>query len=100
MYGEIKQKRVKFKLDIGDTVRIAKHRMIFREAYKSGWSEERFKFCDCLIRHPPVNIFGGFESRTTERVFHEYELQKRREKDYLFMVNKILRRWKENCKLQ
>ena len=100
LYGDLKQKRVTFKLEIGDTVRIATHRMIFRKGYESGWSEELFKIKERVLRHPPVYILEDLNREPLKGSFYEYELQKVRMRDDLFIVNKILRRRKKNGKLQ
>ena len=73
--------------------------MIFRKGYESGWSDELFKIKKRVLRHSPVCISEDLNQEALKGSFWDYELQKVRIHDDLF-INKILRRRKKNGKLQ
>ena len=53
LYGKMvntKKKRCVF--NIGNTVRVSKHKLIFEKGYETNWTEELFIVTECVPRNP------------------------------------------------
>jgi hypothetical protein len=79
------------KLNVGDTVRIAKEKKHFAKGYESNWSEEIFKVTR-VIRHPiPVYEVQDLAGEVIDGTFYEGELQKVIvPKNKVYKIEKIL----------
>jgi hypothetical protein len=91
---------LKWKFDIGDTVRISKYKHIFEKGYSQNWTDELFKITE---RHPTYPVTYGLTDLAGESIkgkFYEQELQKVAKTDDVYRVEKILKTRKRNGQVQ
>jgi len=83
---------VKFKFEVGETVRINKLKRLFDKGYyTANWSEEIFTISRRFPRVPPVYTLKDYSNEEIEVMFYEKELQK---------IEKILKQRKRNGKTE
>ena len=85
-----KPKRLSWKFDVGDTVRISGTRRVFNKGYRGNWSEEHFKVVDRYATDPPTYGLQDLMKEPIKGKFYREELQKVADKD-VFKVEKVLR---------
>ena len=92
LYGPLlKSKQPLFKFDVGDKVRISKHKHIFVKGYLPNFTEEIFTVTKCIARDPPVYRLQDYNGEDIEGVFYEHELVKTIKEDEIFKIEKILK---------
>ncbi|HSN23007.1 MAG TPA: chromo domain-containing protein, partial [Methylomicrobium sp.] len=95
-----KPKTLKYKYDVGDTVRISIKRQLYDKSYMGHWSEELFTVS---ARHPTEPVTYGIKDLAGEDIkgkFYEPELQKVVETDRVYIVEKILKTRKRAGKIE
>lgn len=93
-YSNIKvldPKRVKFQ--VGDPVRISRHRHVFSKMYTPNWSNEVFTVAKIQNTFPRTYILQDSQKENVLGGFYEYELHKVKHPD-VYLVEKIIRRRK------
>ena len=78
-YGEyLRTKKRRHKYRVGDKVRIAAFRHVFRKSYKhKTFTDEVFEIIDCLDTHPPMyRLRDTDKGELIEGTFYETELQR------------------------
>ena len=91
LYGK-QSAPTKYKVKVGDQVKISKHKRIFQKGYLPSWTEETFTIAQRIPRDPPVYRLKEADGDFIQGTFYEPELQKVLEKpDHLFRIEKILK---------
>ena len=96
LYGGDVQKRVRFKFQVGDRVRISKAKRIFEKSYLPNFTEEMFTIYKRFARQVPVYKLKDDAGEILDGAFYEPELQKVIKNDDVYRVEKILRKRKRN----
>ena len=96
LYGGDEQKRVRFKFQVGDRVRISKAKRIFEKSYLPNFTEEMFTIYKRFARQVPVYKLKDDAGEIVDGAFYEPELQKVIKNDDVYRVEKILRKRKPN----
>ena len=91
LYGNDVEKRVRFKFQVGDRVRISK---VKRKSYLPNFTEEMFTVYKRVARQVPVYKLKDDAGEILDGTFYEPELQKIIKNDYVYRVEKILRKRK------
>ena len=94
LYGKKVKNRlnaVKYRLQVGDQVRISKERRVFKKSYLPSWTEEIFTVAKRIPRSPPVYRLKDYDGELIEGVFYGNELQKVVKTDDVFKVEKVLK---------
>ena len=92
LYGNESSKPVKFKLNIGDQVRISKTRRTFKKGYLPNWTEEVFTVSKHVPQRPTVYKIADYDGEKLAGTFYEQELQKvTKTHDNFYRVEKILK---------
>jgi hypothetical protein len=91
---------IKFKCNIGDTVRISKLKKHFEKGYMPNWSEEIFTVHERFSRNPPVYTLKDFSGEKIEGVFYEKEIQKIDNNQTYYVVESVLKTRKRNGKTE
>jgi transposase InsO family protein len=76
MYAPDENEVIRFKLEIGDKVRISKVKNIFGKGYTPNWTEEIFIITEKIAKTPPVYKIKDLNNQSIEGVFYENQLQK------------------------
>jgi hypothetical protein len=87
---------VKFKFDIGDKVRIAQYKHVFKKGYLPTFTQEIFTITDRIARHPPVYKIKDWDSEPVVGIFYETELVKVVKTDNIYRIETILMTRKRN----
>ena len=97
LYGGRIKGESKYKLKVGDHVRISMLARPFKKGYLPGWTDEIFKVTHRVPRTPPVYRLADLMGEPLQGTFYTEELQKvrAREDDY-FPIEKILKTRKRN----
>ena len=92
MYGVVQKtpRKVKFKFQIGDQVRISKQRRTFKKGYLPSWTEELFVVTKRIARDPPVYRMKDLMGEDIKGIFYGKELQKVLKTDDVFRVEKVV----------
>ena len=92
MYGVVQKtpRKVKFKFQIGDQVRISKQRRTFKKGYLPSWTEELFVVTKRIARDHPVYRLKDLMGEDIEGIFYGKELQKVLKTDDVFRVEKVV----------
>ena len=96
LYGSDVQKRVRFKFQVGDRVRISKVKRLFEKSYLPNFTEEMFTIYKRFARQVPVYKLKDDAGEILDGTFYEPELQKVIKNDDVYRVEKILRKRKRN----
>ena len=96
LYGSDVQKRVRFKFEVGDRVRISKVKRLFEKSYLPNFTEEMFTVYKRFARQVPVYKLNNDAGEILDGTFYESELQKVIKNDDVYRVEKILRKRKSN----
>ena len=90
--------KIKFKLKVGDKVRISKHKKIFEKGYTPNWSQEVFIITERIPRNPPVYKIKDLLDEPISGIFYEKELQKISNDEIIYKIEKVLRSRTRNNK--
>jgi len=89
---ELKSKQIKYKFNLGDQVKISKHKQIFEKGYLSSWTEETFTIAQRLPRDLPAYRLREADGYFIQGTFYKHELRKVIETpDHLLRVEKVLK---------
>ena len=94
LYGNDVEKRVRFKFQVGDRVRISKVKRMFEKSYLPNFTEEMFTVYKRMARQVPVYKLKDDAGEILDGTFYEPELQKIIKNDHVYRVEKILRKRK------
>lgn len=94
LYGDDVDKRVQFKFQVGDRVRISKVKRLFEKSYLPNFTEEMFTIHKRFARQVPVYKLKDDAGEILDGTFYEAELQKVIKKDDVYRVVKVLRKRK------
>ena len=94
LYGNDVEKRVRFKFQVGDRVRISKVKRMFEKSYLPNFTEEMFTVYKRMARQVPVYKLKDDAGEILDGTFYEPELQKIIKNDDVYRVEKILRKRK------
>ena len=94
LYGSDVQKRVRFKFQVGDRVRISKVKWMFKKSYLPNYTEEMFTIYKRFARQVPVYKLKDDAGEILDGTFYEPEIQKIIKNDDVYRVEKILRKRK------
>ena len=100
MYGNYVNKRVRFKLAVGDRVRISKAKRLFEKSYLPNFTEELFTVYKRMARQVPVYKLKDDAGEILGGTFYETELQKIIKNGDIYRVEKILRKRKRKGVLE
>ena len=89
LYKPKSTKKIKWKFQVGDTVRISGTRRAFQKGYRENWTEEVFKVHDRYPTDPPTYGLTDYGGEKIKGKFYTEELQKV-VKD-VFRVEKVLK---------
>ena len=95
LYGDINVKRkrkVKYKFDINDQVRISKMKRKFEKGYLPNFSKEIFTISKQIPRDPPVYKLKDYDGEELEGTFYAEELQIVIKDDDVYEVEEILKK--------
>ena len=96
LYDAGLNKRVRFKFNVGDQVRISKMKRTFEKGYLPGWTEEIFTISKRISRRPPVYQLKDYNDEELEGTFYESELQEVKKEDGVYKVEKIIKQRKRH----
>jgi hypothetical protein len=87
---------VKYKFEIGDKVRIAEYKHVFKKGYLPNFTQEIFTITERLNRKPPVYRIQDYNQEPISGIFYEQELVKviSEGSDQVYKIEKILRKRK------
>ena len=94
LYGSDVQKRVRFKFQVGDRIRISKVKRMFEKFYLPNYTDEMFTIYKRFTRQVPVYKLKDDAGEILEGTFYEPELQKIIKNDDAYHVEKIFRKRK------
>ena len=94
LYGSDLQKRVRFKFQVGDRVRISKVKRIFEKSYLPNFTEELFTVYKRFAHQLPVYKLKDDTGEILDGTFYEPELQKIIKNDDIYRVEKVIRKRK------
>ena len=94
LYGSNEQKRVRFKFQVGDRVRISKVKRMFEKSYCPNYMEEMFTIYKRFALQGPVYKLKDDGGEILEGTSYEPELQKIIKND-VYCIEKILRNRKQ-----
>ena len=94
LYGNDVDKRVRFKFQVGDRVRISKVKRMFEKSYLPNFTEEMFTIYKRFARQVPVYKLKDDAGEILDGTFYEAELQKVIKEDDVYRVEKVLRKRK------
>ncbi len=80
-----------FKFDIGDKVRIAQHKHVFKKGYLPNFTEEIFTIVERLARRPPVYKVKDWNGDPIIGIFYQWELVKVVKPDEIYKIEKVLK---------
>ena len=95
LYGNDVDKRVRYKFQVGDRVRISKVKRMFEKSYLPNYTEEMFTIYKRFARQvPAVYKLKDDAGEILDGTFYEAELQKVIKEDDVYRVEKVLRKRK------
>ena len=94
LYGNDVEKRVRFKFQVGDRVRISKVKRMFEKSYLPNFTEEIFTVYKRMARQVPVYKLKDDAGEIIDGTFYEPELQRKFKDDDVHRVEKIFRKRK------
>ncbi len=94
LYGDIRPKRVTYKYEVGDSVRISRAKAVFEKGYVINWTEEIFTIAKRIPRDPVVYKIKDYKGEVLEGLIYEAELQKVTPKTHedTYVVEKVLQK--------
>ena len=94
LYGNDVDKRVRYKFQVGDRVRINRVKRMFEKSYLPNYTEEMFAIYKRFARQVPVYKLKDDAGEILDGTFYEAELQKVIKENDVYRVEKILRKRK------
>ena len=94
LYAHDVDKRVRYKFQVGDRVRISKVKRMFEKSYLPKFTEEMFTIYRRFARQVPVYKLKDDAGEILDGTFYEAELQKVIKEDDVYRVEKVLRKRK------
>ena len=94
LYGNDVDKRVRYKFQVGDRIRISKVKRMFEKSYHPNFTEEMFTIYKRFARQVPVYKLKDDAGEILDGTFYEAELQKVIKEDDVYRVEKVLRKRK------
>jgi len=94
-----KPKRVRYKFELNDTVRISGARRTFDKGYRGNWSQELFKVSTRYPTEPPTYGLTDQADETIKGKFYAQELQKVKPKD-VYKIERVIRTRKRGGKTE
>jgi len=91
IYGPLEQPEIKFKLSVGDKVRVSKYRGPFKKGYLPNFTEEIFIVTDRSATRPPTYTIKDLGSEPVLGIYYEQELAKVVKPDEIYKIEKILK---------
>ena len=85
---------IKYKFQVGDSVRIIKYKHVFDKGYLPNWTEEIFTIAKQVPHSQPVYHIKDYQDVPIEGTFYEAELQKvpKPAADATYVVEEVLKR--------
>jgi hypothetical protein len=93
LYGS-DSKPIEFKFEVGDKVRVTKHRGPFKKGYLPNFTEEIFTVSERLARYPPVYRIKDYLSESVIGIYYEHELIKVAKPEEIYKIESILKKRK------
>ena len=90
LYGDL-DKKAKFNFEIGDRVRIAKHKHAFKKGYLPNFTQEIFTIMERIARNPPVYKLQDLAGETIVGIFYEPELVKVLSTGDIYLIEKVIK---------
>lgn len=93
LYGDLwtKPRKLKFKFNVGDKVRISIEKGAFGRGYLGNWSEEIFTVTKRFPRVPPVYGLSDWNGKEISGVFYNQQLQRITiDPDKFYIIEKVL----------
>ena len=90
LYGQ-KLPEPDFKFNIGDKVRIAQYKHVFKKGYLPNFTQEIFTVVKQLGRYPPVYQIEDLNSEAITGIFYEHELVKVVKPEEIYKIEKIIK---------
>lgn len=87
---------LKWKFNVGDTVRISKFKNIFAKGYMPNWTEEIFTIFNRYSTYPVTYGLRDLADEEIAGKFYEQELQLITKHDDVFLVEKVLKTRRRN----
>jgi hypothetical protein len=100
LYPPKRATKVKWKYNVGDTVRLAKGKREFRKGYLPGWTREIFKISERVPTNPPVYHLIDEAKDKVKGKFYAEELQAINKSDDVFRIEKVIRTRRKLGKIQ
>ena len=94
LYGNDVDKRVRYKFQVGDRVRISKVKRMLEKSYLLNFTEEMFTIYQRFARQVPVYKLKDDAGEILDGTFYEAELQKVIKENDVYRVEKVLRKRK------
>ena len=94
------KRKPKWKLIVGDKVRISKGKRVFKKGYLPNWTDEIFTVKHRYPTDPATYGIEDYGGESIKGKFYEYELQKVIKDDDVYDVERILKTRKVNGKVQ
>mgnify|MGYP001374647425 CR=1 FL=1 len=92
---------LKYRYDIGDRVRIVKHKHVFQKGYLPNWTEEVFVIADRCPTYPVTYGLKDLAGEDISGKFYEQEIQKvSKSDDDVYDIEKVLKTRKRNGKVE
>ena len=92
------KKKLKFKFNIGDKVRISEERKEFKKGYLASWSEEIFTIVTRNPSDPVTYEIADYSGEKIKGKLYELELQRIVKEDDVYKVEKVLKTRKRGSK--
>ena len=89
LYGNDVDKRVRYKFQVGDRVRISKVKRMFEKSYLPNYTEEMFTIYKRFARQVPVYKLKDDAGEILDGTFYEAEIQKVIKEDAVYRVEKV-----------
>lgn len=86
-----RDKKIKYKFNVGDQVRISGLRKVFDKGYEEKWTNEIFVVSARLPTQPPTYNLKDEGGESIKGGFYAQELQKVKKLDNIFRIEKVLK---------
>ena len=90
LYGHVKNPQGKPKFDLGDQVRIAKGKQLFKKSDTPSWSEEIFTVSRVMKTSPYTYVIKDYNGEELTGKFYDFEIQKVAGKQ-IYKIEKVIR---------
>ena len=100
LYPEKRRGKIKWKFDVGDTVRLTQEKREFKKGYLPGWTREIFKISARVPTTPPTYRLVDDADEEIQGKFYAQELQRVSKRDDVFRIEKVIRTRRKLGKIQ